>query len=1730
MDKKMKVFAGFIGGLALLAIGAGCGPAAPDITPPAKPTLNAVTTPTNTTPQTISGTKEASTSILLNGAEIVPRDALTTWSYSLTLVEGNNNLIIVAQDKAGNLSQAISPTPIIIYSSTVADTTAPGAPTLSSVTTPTKQATQGIGGTKEANSSVWLNGVQVAPIDANTTWSYTMALMEGDNNLTLSSKDRAGNESVVTSGLIVRDSTPPAAPTLNAVSSPTRVSPESISGTKDVNSSVYLNGAQIVGADSNTSWTYSLTLNAGDNAISLTSRDALGNESPAVTGKVVYDATAPSTPVVNAVTSPTGLSAQTISGTKEANSSILVNGEEQVTLNGSTTWVCNVSLVEGTNTLSVTSKDAAGNTSAAASATIVRDSTAPSAPVLNAVTTPTGLTAQNISGTKEANTSIRLNGAEIVALSASTTWTYSNLALTEGNNNLMLTARDAVGNESPVASGLIVRDTTAPDSPSLNSVVSPTKQPSVTLSGTKEAQTSVFLNGNEIVILDNKTTWIKSGIPLTVGNNSISLTSKDAVGNESGATTGSIVYDNTTPAQPVCSVCGITTNASISILTGTKEANSSIWFGGAERIPINADTSWTTVVMLNNEGANNFQITSRDLATNESTAQSCTITRDTTAPAFSVSTPASIMTLTKNPIQNLSGTGEGASSVWLNGLNIGSVSGGGNWNYSLNLNEGNNEISLQARDTAGNYSGAVTRIIIKDSIPPSTPTLYPSSITTPTQAVWITLAGTKDADSEIWAKIGNGSDSRRVPIDGNTTWNWPTILTVEGQNTYYLTSRDAAGNISSETKVNIYRDRTAPNKPVLNPYPEAITKSPYYTLVGTKDSAEETSIWINGVLRVMSDSKTTWSYVVPLYEGPNSFSITARDAAGNESVPELVSITSDTIPPANPILNALISPTKNSPQTISGTRAAWESTSVWLNGVQIAPLGSAGSVWNFGLNLIEGDNYISLSSKDAAGNESGVVFGQIVLDTTPPMAPVLMYYESPTNKTPQMLIGIKEAGSSVMINGKVKVTYSEATTWVYRMPLAEGPNAITMTSWDVAKNESSLAGPYSITLDTSAPTAPYVKPVDTITNEPLQLLSGYKAANSSVWLNGSEVVPVNASTTWSYGLLLFEGHNWIGTIDSYDEAGNGISGFGVPQDILLDTVPPEAPRLIYPLNHHMTRDGGSYFQWAPVYYPNGSTAYNFQVAMIDNNVPDFNVPFVDATVYEPWFGWGGMGNNNFSWRVRARDAAGNWGPYSSPTRDIWLGRAAGDINENNYDNIIVGAPTYNYTPPGPITFHPGRAYVYDSNMITMTMCTIENPNTVYSGDWDYFGNAVAMLGDLDGDDQVEMAVGSPYATQKLNWSYYPQAGSAFIVKYDSKLMKCYISQQLMAPPPIQSSENFGSSIAGAGDINGDGYMDLIVGAPGWDDGAQNDKGRVLIYLGGSHMNYLPDKIIKGENGGDMFGYSVAGIGDFNDDGYDDFIVGAHNYRDVGQNIYGRAYIFYGGPDHNKIGFLSPPAGYGYKVLQLPPAFRNLSANNNDDFGYSVSGGGDYNDDGYTDAIIGAPYADPVKMADSGMVMVVYGPDAHTWTVLDERFLGTYMDSGDNFGTSVGSVMGENKIGNILVGSPWGDWHLPSDGISEGYMGLFEGTSSGVDKHGSVVGKGINNNDGYGYSVSTAGDINTDGTEDYLAGSYGYPGRLYCGMIEVIYSNHSMSSQMVNPMGCSVDEFGFSVGGGGGAGK
>lgn len=374
--------------------------------------------------------------------------------------------------------------------------------------------------------------------------------------------------------------------------------------------------------------------------------------------------------------------------------------------------------------------------------------------------------------------------------------------------------------------------------------------------------------------------------------------------------------------------------------------------------------------------------------------------------------------------------------------------------------------------------------------------------------------------------------------------------------------------------------------------------------------------------------------------------------------------------------------------------------------------------------------------------------------------------------------------------------------------------------------------------------------------------------------------------------------------------------------------------------------------------------------------------------------------------------------------------SAGDINGDGYSDVIVGANA--------VSSNRGAMYIFTGSSTGLSATPVTT--LIGSNPGDHFGNCVASAGDVNGDGFSDVVVGA-YGASSFKGAAYLFSGS---------------NTGLIATPTILNginiSDGFGLSVASAGDVNGDGYSDVIVGA----NGVNSNTGTAYLYLSngnGPVLSVSLDTTLTGLNSGDNFGYSVACAGDVNGDGYSDIIVGAYG---VLTNT-GAAYIFLG----NSTG-LSP----------FPPTILNgLSPSNY--FGNSVASAGDVNGDGYSDVVIGAYGVSGF----TGAAYIFRGSNTGLITSLPTLLNGIGL--GDYFGISVtcaGDVNGDG-YSDVIVGGIYAS-------SSHGAAYLFQGSSTGLSSSPAIILNGISVNDEFGYCVASAGDINGDGYSDVVIDALG----------------------------------------------
>ncbi len=271
------------------------------------------------------------------------------------------------------------------------------------------------------------------------------------------------------------------------------------------------------------------------------------------------------------------------------------------------------------------------------------------------------------------------------------------------------------------------------------------------------------------------------------------------------------------------------------------------------------------------------------------------------------------------------------------------------------------------------------------------------------------------------------------------------------------------------------------------------------------------------------------------------------------------------------------------------------------------------------------------------------------------------------------------------------------------------------------------------------------------------------------------------------------------------------------------------------------------------------------------------------------------------------------------------------------------------------------------------------------------------------------------------------------------------------------SSFFGKSLASAGDFNGDGADDLLVGAPFYDSPAIN-AGAVYLFYGGTIPDTTVDHIFTGGAGSDYFGIAVTAC-DFNSDGFSDIVIGAYK-ADWGSFVdAGRVYVYSGGPS-----------------IEYSVDYTLTGEANGERFGYSLTSG-DFNGDDNSDIAVGA-YSYDSEYLNVGRIYLFFGgvsPDVYSDLILQGS------QPGDKFGWALasGEVTGD-AYDDIIMGS---DGHTISN-ASAGRTYVFDGGPDIDVNEYAHYDLGRARNDLLGFSVAAGIDVSHDGIGDLLAGMPG----------------------------------------------
>jgi hypothetical protein len=412
---------------------------------------------------------------------------------------------------------------------------------------------------------------------------------------------------------------------------------------------------------------------------------------------------------------------------------------------------------------------------------------------------------------------------------------------------------------------------------------------------------------------------------------------------------------------------------------------------------------------------------------------------------------------------------------------------------------------------------------------------------------------------------------------------------------------------------------------------------------------------------------------------------------------------------------------------------------------------------------------------------------------------------------------------------------------------------------------------------------------------------------------------------------------------------------------------------------------------------------------------------------------------------------------------------AGDVNRDGYSDVIVGSPTYD----GGQT-DEGRVFCYYGGPAGLP----NDPNRFLEVNWGAarFGSSLATAGDVNGDGYSDIIVGAVYYNDG-------QAGEGAAFVYHGSASGLGSNWQA-AWQSNQAEAFFGRSVASAGDVNGDGYSDVIVGAFGAHNPSnpQTKEGRVFVYYGSSSgLPVVPSWTAEGNQVGGEMGQSVATAGDVNRDRYSDIIVSAWKYS-PGTSIAneGTVFVFHGS---------SSGLDTGSRPIGTPDnadwTMRGGEAQGY--FGNWVDTAGDVNGDTYSDVVIGARYQDN-GLADEGQVFVYHGGSGGLGS--SAAWMAESNQASAYFGISVGTAGDVNSDGfaDIVVGAS----HYTFDQTEEGAAFVYHGSPTGLDLNGTRPSGNPTNADWsaegnqaeswFGVSAHVAGDVNGDGYSDIIVGA------------------------------------------------
>jgi large repetitive protein len=1036
----------------------------------------------------------------------------TSFTPQSDLVEGAHTLYVQERNSA----DLWSPSGLLAI---IVDTQGPFPPSLSgspvtSQTTPTWLWTSGGGGAglfryKFEDSDLSAGSIATT----GTIFTTSSSLDDGPYSLFIQEQDSAGNWSSIVSLTLTVDTSAPAVPSISGTSPTSNQNPTwtwASGGGGNGTFRYKLEDSDLSSGATETAdqlFTSPATLNDGNHILYVQEQDDAGNWSSSGNFTILVNSGAPDAPSVSglAYTSATtpvwtwvaGIGGNGVFRYKLNDSNLATGATTTIT----TSFTPSTSLVDGTYTFYVQESDSGGLWSASGFFTTVVDTLAPNFPTVNAispinVSTPTWTWVSNGGGDGIFRYKFEDSSLDNGAVSTLATSFTTALSLPDGAFTLFVQESDLAGNWSVNGSFTLTVDLIAPSAPqisgsTLTSDNTPTWIWTPQGGGSGNFRYKVDDSDLSSAAVTTISTAFTPRQALIDGSHSFYLQEQDSAGNWSATTTFLTVVDTSVPQPPLVQGPAATNNqlptwtwsgqgGGIGVFRFSLDVNG--FTGVAET---NA-TSFTATSDLA-EGTHILYVQERNLAGTWSTTASFSILVDTTPPS-APSVSGSSSTSDRTPLWTWTAQG-GGSGLFRYELDDFDLSSGAtetsnlSFSPSVDLNDGSYLLSVQERDTAGNWSTSGSFIVQVDATPPLPPVLSgdtPVFIPTPT---W------------TWSGGGGGNGAFRYKLDDPDLSSGSTLTTDEfftpqtglndGDYTLYVQERDDLGNWSPSASFVISVLSGAPNAPiVLGTTP---TNDGFHSWTWTSGGGTGSGLYRfdldNSNLASNSITTTVLSFtpLVALSDGSHTLYVQESNSQGLWSISGLFTITVDTSAPQAPSVTGT-TPTSDDTPTWTWISQDFLGSGVFRYKLNDADLESGAfttSETSFtpSAPLANTTHTLFVQERDTSGNWSLAGNFAIDVDTSSPGSPLVSIATGPTDNTPTWTW---TSGGEGVGTYRFKLDSPDLSsgaivlaTQSYTEPLGlnDGPHILYVQERDQAGNWSA-SGSSIVSVNTGAPNHP----------------------------------------------------------------------------------------------------------------------------------------------------------------------------------------------------------------------------------------------------------------------------------------------------------------------------------------------------------------------------------------------------------------------------------------------------------------------------------------------------------------------------------------------------------------------------------------------------------------------------------------------------------------------------------